>query len=347
MKVCIIGAGAIGGFIGTRLAAAGQCELSAIARGATLDALRTHGWRLREAGQAKTGQGPSAPVPGVISAPAHATDDPASLGVQDLVIVAVKAQAMPAVAAAIAPLLGPQTMVMPAMNGVPWWFGAAVPALAGAPLRSVDPDGSIAAAIPLQQVIGCVVHASAASPAPGLVEHRMGQGLIVGEAAGGQSGRVHAVAQLLGGAGFEVSQSADIRKDIWYKLWGNLTMNPVSAMTGATADRILGDPLVRAFCSAAMQEASDLGALVGCAIEQSPEARQQVTAKLGAFKTSMLQDAEAGRPIELDAIVTVVHEMAGRLGLATPNIDALLGLARLFARTHGLYPQAVLSTVTE
>lgn len=325
MKVCIYGAGAIGGFIGTRLAAAGQCDVSAIARGATLEALSVHGWRLREGGQ-------------TIAAPARASSDPARLGVQDLVVIAVKAQALPAVAAAIAPLLGPHTMVMPAMNGVPWWFGAAVPALAQAPLRSVDPDGAIAAAIPLQQVIGCVVHASVATPAPGCVEHRMGQGLIIGEAGGGASARVAAVAQLLAGAGFDVTQSTAVRKDIWYKLWGNMTMNPVSAMTGATADQILGDPLVRAFCSAAMQEAADLGALVGCAIAETPEARQQVTARLGAFKTSMLQDAEAGRPLELDAIVSVVHEMARRLGLATPNIDALLGLSRLFARVQGLYP---------
>jgi 2-dehydropantoate 2-reductase len=324
MKVCILGAGAIGGFIGSRLAAAGQCELSAVARGATLDALATHGWRLRQHDE-------------LISHAARASADPAELGVQDLVIVAVKAQAMPAVAASIAPLLGPDTMVLPAMNGVPWWFGAAVPALAGEPLRSVDPDGSIAAAIPLQHVIGCVVHASVAAPEPGLVQHRMGQGLIVGEATGGESARVQAVAALLAGAGFEVSQSADIRKDIWYKLWGNMTMNPVSAMTGATVDKVLADPLLRAFCSAAMEEAARLGALIGCAIAQSPEQRHQITAKLGRFKTSMQQDVEAGRPIELDAIVTVVHEMAGRLDLATPNIDALLGLTRLFASERGLY----------
>ena len=328
MKVCIVGAGAIGGFIGSRLAAAGQCDLSAVARGATLAALATHGWRLRENGQ-------------LLQSPARASDQSAALGVQDLVIVAVKAQAMPAVAATIAPLLGPDTMVLPAMNGVPWWFGEAVPALRGAPLRSVDPDGRIAAAISLQQVIACVVHASVVSPEPGLVEHRMGQGLIIGEAAGeaagGVSARVQAVADLLGGARFDVTQSADIRKDIWYKLWGNMTMNPVSAMTGATVDKVLADPLVRAFCSAAMQEAAQLGALIGCDIAQSPEQRHQITGKLGRFKTSMQQDVEAGRPIELDAIVGVVHEMAGRLGLATPNVDALLGLMRLFASERGLY----------
>jgi 2-dehydropantoate 2-reductase len=168
----------------------------------------------------------------------------------------------------------------------------------------------------------------------------MGQGLIVGEPAGDKSERVQRVAELLSEAGFDVTHSTQVRYDIWYKLWGNMTMNPVSAITGATIDRVLGDPLVRAFCSAAMGEAAAIGALIGCAIEQTPEDRHAVTAKLGAFKTSMLQDVEAGRAIELDAIVGAVQEIGQRLGLATPNIDALLGLTRLFARVRGLYPDA-------
>jgi 2-dehydropantoate 2-reductase len=145
---------------------------------------------------------------------------------------------------------------------------------------------------------------------------------------------------LLANAGFDVTLSPRIRNDVWYKLWGNLTMNPVSALTGATADRILGDPLVRAFCSAAMTEAATIGERIGCRIEQSPEDRHAVTRKLGAFKTSMLQDAEAGRAIELDAIVAAVREIGARVGVATPNIDALLGITRLFARVRRLYPEA-------
>jgi 2-dehydropantoate 2-reductase len=231
--------------------------------------------------------------------------------------------------------------VLPAMNGVPWWFGPATPALADRPLVGVDPGGAIARAIPLRHVVGCVVHASALTAEPGLTVHKMGNGLLIGEPAGGVSPRVENLRLLLEMAGFETTASADIRRGAWYKLWGNLVMNPVSAITGATADRILDDALVRAFCNAAMGEAAAIGALIGCAIEQSPDDRNAVTRKLGAFKTSMLQDAEAKRPLELDAIVGAVAEIGRRLGVPTPNIGTLLGLARLFARVRGLYPDEV------
>lgn len=325
MKVCIVGAGAIGGLIGTKLAAAGRSQVGAVARGATLEALRTHGWRLRTEA-------------GLLQAPVQASADAAALGVQDVVVVAVKATALAEVAGTLGPLLGPQTLVLPAMNGVPWWFCAGLAGFGDAALDSVDPGGRIAAAIPIEQVLGCVVHASASTPEPGVVQHRMGSGLIVGEPRGGQSARAQAVVDLLRDAGFDAVQSADVRHDIWYKLWGNLTINPVSAITGATADRLLADALVRAFCSAAMSEAAAVGARIGCPIAQVPEERHAVTARLGAFKTSMLQDVEAGRPVELDAIVGAVHEIGRRVGVATPNVDALLGLTRLFARVRGLYP---------
>jgi len=327
MKVCIYGAGAIGGFIGTRLAAAGGCTVAAVARGPTLRALREHGWRLRRGGA-------------LLQAPARASEDPRELGAMDLVVVAVKGPALAEVAPQMAPLLGPDTMVLPAMNGVPWWFAQSTPALAGEPLRSVDPDGRIGAHLPLACIVGCVVHASTFTPEPGLVEQRMGQGLIVGEPRGGESPRVQRLAELLRDAGFDTTVSPNIRQDIWYKLWGNMTMNPVSAITGASVDRIMADPLVLAFCSAAMREASEIGARIGCSIAQSPEDRHAVTRKLGAFRTSMQNDVDAGRAIELDALVTVVREIAQRLQIATPNIDALLGLTRLFARVRGLYPEA-------
>jgi 2-dehydropantoate 2-reductase len=172
------------------------------------------------------------------------------------------------------------------------------------------------------------------------VQHKFGQGLIVGEPRGGESERAQQVADLLAHAGFEVKHSPDIRHDIWYKLWGNMTMNPVSAITGATGDRVLSDPLVRSFNSACMAEAAEVGRRIGCAIGQTPEDRHAITTKLGAFKTSMLQDVEARRPIELDAIVGAVHEIGRRVGVATPNVDALFGLARLFGRVRGLYPEA-------
>jgi 2-dehydropantoate 2-reductase len=324
-KVCVVGVGAIGGFIGTRLAAAGKVKVSALARGETLAALRAHGWRLRAGAE-------------LTQIPAQASASAAELGVQDLVFIAVKGPALSEVARAMQPLLGPDTVVVPAMNGVPWWFCHGVAGWGPAPLDSVDPGGRIDAAIARSRVLGCVVHASAALAEPGLVEHRMGNGLIVGEPLGGESARAAATVELLRDAGFDATQSARIRYDIWYKLWGNLTMNPISAITGATADRVLDDPLVLDFCSAAMVEAQALGRLIGCDIAQCPADRHAITRRLGAFRTSMLQDAEAGRAIELDAIVGVVHEISKRLGVASPNIAALLGLTRLFARVHGLYP---------
>ena len=233
-KICIYGAGAIGGWLGARLAAQGV-TVSAVARGATLAALRTHGLRLREAG-----------ADGAVAERAfavQASDSPFDLGPQDLVIVAVKAPAMAEVARAIAPLLGPDTAVLTAMNGVPWWFlqGFGGP-LAGTRLESVDPGGAIAQAIDARRVIGCVVHASCSVDEPGVIRRHFGNGLIVGEPAGGDTPRLASLAALLRQAGFDTTVSAQIQKDVWYKLWGNMTINPISAFTGATADRILGWP---------------------------------------------------------------------------------------------------------
>jgi 2-dehydropantoate 2-reductase len=325
--VAIVGAGAIGGCIGTRLALLGDVAVSAYARGATLAALHKHGWRMDSGGALL-----QAPV-------AAASDDAVALGVQDLLVVAVKGQALPALAPALAPLVGSHTVILPAMNGVPWWFGHGLPGpAAGMALQTVDPGGAIARVLPPAQVLGCVVHIAAGTTEPGRVAHRMGQGLIVGEPEGGDSARLQSVVGLLRRAGFEVTVPQSIHQAAWYKLWGNVTMNPVSALTGATADRILDDPLVRAFCSAVMTEVSAVGACIGCAIDQTPEDRHAVTRQLGAFKTSMLQDVEAGRSLELDGIVGAVREIASRVGVATPNLDALFGLVRLMARGRGLYP---------
>jgi len=229
--------------------------------------------------------------------------------------------------------------VLTAMNGVPWWFfdGRGGPC-ADLRLESVDPGGAMRAAVPARHVIGCVVHASAAQPAPGVVAHRIGRGLILGEPGGRRTDRLAAVADVLARAGFDVTQTQNIHYEIWYKLWGNLTMNPISALTGATGDRVLADPLLREFCTAAMVEAAAIGARIGCAVAQAPEDRHAITEKLGAFRPSMLQDAEAGRPLEIDAIVASVREIGAHVGVATPSIDALLGLIRLFARVRGLYP---------
>ncbi|WP_295545260.1 2-dehydropantoate 2-reductase [uncultured Pseudacidovorax sp.] len=326
MKICIYGAGAIGGWLGVALAQAGE-RLNVVARGATLDALQAGGLQLVRQG------GVAARVP------VKAVADPADLGPQDVVIIAVKAPALAAVAERIGPLLGPDTLVLTAMNGVPWWFldGGFGGPLAGRRLSAIDPDGRIAAAIPGHHVIGGVVHASCSLDAPGVVRHHFGNGLIVGEPSGEPTERVQRLADLLQRGGIDVRVSPQIQKDVWYKLWGNMTVNPISALTAATTDRILADDLLRGFISAVMLEARSVGERIGVPIAEMPEDRHAVTRKLGAFKTSMLQDVEAGRPVELDALVSAVRELAQGVELPTPFTDALLGLARVQARGLGLY----------
>ncbi len=327
MKVCIYGAGAIGGWLGVHLARQG-CTLSAVARGATLEALQQVGLELRQGDEEM-----------VVSLKARA--NPAELGEQDLVIVAVKAPAMADVARHMAPLLGPQTVVLTAMNGVPWWFLQGFGgALSGTTLQSVDPSGVIAQHIPADRVIGCVVHASSSVDMPGVIRHHFGNGLILGEPSGADTPRLRALVDLLVQAGFNATGSAQIQKDVWYKLWGNMTLNPISAFTGATTDVILDDPLVRGFVSSGMLEAKAIGERIGIPIAQTPEDRHAVTRKLGAFRTSMLQDVDAGKPVELDALVSAVRELGGLTGVATPFTDALLGLSRVHAAGLGLYPQA-------
>jgi len=327
MKICIYGAGAIGLLVGARLAATGQHQVSAVARGTTLAALSEHGLRV---------DGFAGPITGPVTASA----DPGALGVQDVVVIAVKAPALADVARRIAPLLGPHTLIVPAMNGVPWWFCHGLSgAAAGLALESVDPDGSIARHLPLDQVIGCVVHAAASVVEPGKAHNQMGRGLVIGEPRGGVSERVAALKATLDAAGFECTASEMIQRDIWYKLWGNMTTNPISAITGATTDRIIGDELVRKLTTGAMRESGRIGERLGFAITQTPEERHAITRKLGAFKTSMLQDVEAGRAIELDSLVGAVRELGAQVGVETPLIDAIFGLARVFGQAHGLYPE--------
>jgi 2-dehydropantoate 2-reductase len=331
MKVCIYGAGAIGGWIGVHLAQTGH-EVSVVARGATLEALQKNGLQCVQT-QAADAR---------IKADVKVSAQPADLGPQDLVIVAVKAPAMADVAKGIAPLLGPNTMVLTAMNGVPWWFFQGFGGkLQGTTLNTIDPEGRIAQAIPAHHVVGCVVHASCSLDAPGVVRHHFGQGLILGEPAeqnGEVSARVQQLVEQLQAAGFNASASAQIQKDVWYKLWGNMTVNPISAITGATTDLILKDDLVRDFVSKVMLEAKAIGEKIGIPIAQTPEDRHAVTMKLGAFKTSMLQDVEAGKTVELDALVSGVRELGQLTQVNTPYTDALLGLSRLHASVRGLYP---------
>jgi 2-dehydropantoate 2-reductase len=324
-KIAIVGAGAIGGWMGVHLAQAGA-QLSVLARGDTLAALQKNGLQLHRGGELHT-------------VAVNASNDAAALGVQDLVVISVKAPALASVAAQVGPLIGPNTVVLTAMNGVPWWFlqGFGGP-VAGRSLQCVDPEGAIARALPAQHIIGGVVHASCSVDAPGVIRHHFGDGLIVGEPSGQDSPRAHALHALLKTAGFNATLSPQIQKDIWYKLWGNMTINPISAMTGATTDRILDDDLVRHFVSSIMLEAKAIGEKIGIPIAQQPEDRHAVTRKLGAFRTSMLQDVEAGKPVELDALVTAVRELGQLTQVGTPMTDALLGLSRLHAKGLGLYP---------
>jgi 2-dehydropantoate 2-reductase len=321
--MCVVGAGAIGGYVAGRVAQSGLADTSVLARGATLAAIRAGGLVVESGGE-------------TVTVPLRAAGTAAELGTQDVVVLAVKAQAAPGAAAAVAGLLGPETVVLPAINGVPWWFfeGFGGPC-AGVHLDSVDPGGVLAAAIPVRHVIGTVVHFSCDSPAPGVVRHNSSDRLILGEPSGDTGpGRLAAVAELLGKAGFTVEVSGDIRQNAWYKLWGNLTMNPVSALTGATLGKVLDDDLVRAFCESAMGEAREIGARIGCPISELPADRNVVTRAIGDIRTSMLQDAEAGRPLELDAMTGAVREIGALAGVPTPFTDALHGLARLAERVR-------------
>lgn len=327
MKIGIAGAGAIGGFLGASLARSGEAEVCALARGETLKALRSRGWRLEKGGDQ-------------IEAPVLASDDPSQLGLQDLLIIAVKGTALPELAPHLHPMIGPETVILPAMNGIPWWFCQVDGPFAPFAIKSVDPKGRISMSLSTAQTLGCVVHIGASCPEPGVVKHAQGNELILGDATGGISDRTQRVAGVLARADIDIRLSDSIRNDIWFKLWGNLTMNPVSALTGATLDRLLNDPLVTEFCSSAMREAAAIGKQIGCPVMQEPEDRHAITRKLGAFKTSMLQDVEAGKVIELDSIVGAAQEIGRHFNMSTPNIDALLGLTRLFARMRGLYPES-------
>ena len=324
-RICIVGAGAIGGWLGAGLACAG-CDVSFLARGETLAALQTQGLKLQSGAQTEQTHS------------VRASNSAAELGVQDLVIIAVKAPALREVAQQIAPLLGKDTIVLTAMNGVPWWFLLGFGGeLANRALTSVDATGEVAAAIPAHHIIGGVVHASCSVASPGVIRHAFGNKIILGEPSGDITPRVTALTALLEKASFEAPIAEQIQRDIWFKLWGNMTMNPVSAITGATTAQVLDDDLVRGFCSNVMLEAKDIGARLGIPIDQQPEDRHAVTRKLGSFKTSMLQDVEAGKAVELDALVGAVKELGQLTQVTTPYTDALLGLARLHARVRGLY----------
>jgi len=324
MKFCIYGAGAVGGLIAGWLARSGE-SVSVVARGAHLDAIRGKGLRIRDRESGR-----------VESFPVKAESDPAALGPQDYVIVAVKGQSITGIAEKISSLFSPRTSVVTAMNGVPWWFFDKLKGGKG-PLESLDPGGTIAKAISTERIVGCVVHLAASTPEPGLVSHNMGRKLIIGEPGGRNSERTATLGTALAKAGFEVVQSTFIEKDFWVKLLGNVSFNPVSALTGSTADRLIEDRHVKAYMVEIMREVLAIGRAVGVDADIDPEARIDMARALGKFKTSMLQDMEAGKPLEIDGLLAGTLEIAKKAGVRAPYTESLFGLIRTRATVTGQY----------
>jgi len=324
MKIAIYGAGAIGGYLGALLADAGA-EITLIARGPHLAAIREKGLALEMAGETTVRR-------------IAATDDPAEAGPQDHVIVALKAHSVPAVVEAMQPLLGPQTAVVTAVNGVPWWYFHALEGpWRDRRLEAVDPGGRQWERIGPQRAIGCVVYPACDVPEPGLVRHIEGDRFVLGEPSGEKTERVMALAEIMRQAGFKTPVKPGIRDEIWIKLWGNLCFNPVSALTGGTLEQIGTDPGTRALCRAMMVEAQAIGERLGVRFPIDVERRIDGAVAVGAHKTSMLQDLEKGRPLEIDALVTVVAELGRIVEVETPAIDTVLALVQQKAELAGLY----------
>jgi 2-dehydropantoate 2-reductase len=325
MKVCVYGAGAIGGYLAVELALSGQ-DVCVIARGAHLDAIRERGLKLVIHGREKTAR-------------IAAAEDPREFGVQDVVICALKAHQAYDCAHAFAPLLGPATALLTAMNGIPWWyFYRAGGRFEGHHLQSVDPDGRQWNAIEPRRAIGCVVEPACEVIAPGVIVHHDLNRFIIGEPDGTRSSRVLELSNALTKAGFDAPVRDNIRWNIWLKLWGNVCLNPISALTGATLDRMMGEPALRALCKDMMLEARRVNEALGLQIPlEMVERRLAVAGSLVGHKMSMLQDLERGRRLEVDALVGAVQELGRLTGVCTPIIDAVLALIQARGRCSGLY----------
>jgi 2-dehydropantoate 2-reductase len=324
MKIAIIGVGAIGGYVGIRLALARE-DVTLIARGANLKALQTRGLRLQLA------DGTEEAAPNI-----RATADYAAAGPQDLVILALKAHQVAAVAPDVPKLFSPETVVIPMQNGIPYWyFYQHGGALAGTRVQSVDPTGEIGAHIPAARVIGCVVYPAAELLSHGLIKHVEGNRFPVGEPNGTASARVKRVAECFTRAGLKSPVLEDIRAEIWLKLWGNMTFNPISALARATLSGICQYPPSRALAAAMMSEAQSVAHKLGIAFRVPLEKRIAGAEKVGDHKTSMLQDLEAGRALEIDALLGAVVELARLTDTATPHLDTVHALTKLLARSVG------------
>jgi len=322
LKIAIIGVGAIGGYLGTRLALAGD-EVTFFARGANLDALRTRGIRLIMA------DGSEQAVARV-----RATDDYGSAGPQDVVILAMKAHQVEAVAPEVPKLYGPDTIVVPMQNGIPYWYFHRYPGeLAGTVVKSVDPRGAIEQHIPCERVIGCVVYPAAELIAPGVIKHVEGNRFPVGEPDGSNSERVARLAQCFVNGGLQAPVLEDIRGEIWLKLWGNLTFNPISALSRATLASICQYPLSRSLAQDMMIEAQTVANKLGVTFRVPLEKRIAGAERVGHHKTSMLQDVEAARTLEIDALLGSVVELARLTHTPTPHLDTVYALTKLLAKS--------------
>ena len=324
MKVCIYGAGAIGGYMGALMHRTGA-EVSFVARGAHLEAMRRDGVRVLMDGRE------------LVARPA-CTDDPAELGPQDYVVVALKAHSVPGVVDLMQPLLGNDTGVVTAVNGIPYWyFHKHGGAFEGTTLESIDPGARQWRMLRPERAIGCVVYPATEVVAPGVIRHIYGDKFPLGEPSGERTERVERLSALMEAAGLRAPVLDDIRGEIWLKLWGNLCLNPISALTHATLDVICSDPGTRAVAKAMMLEAKAIADAIGISFRVDVERRIEGARRVGAHKTSMLQDLERGRPMEIDPLVTVVQEMGRITGVPTPTLDTVLSLVKQRARIAGLH----------
>jgi 2-dehydropantoate 2-reductase len=329
MKIAVVGAGAIGGFIGTRLALAGE-EVTFMVRGANFDAIRANGFKLVMHDGTEQ-----------VARNVKASNDYAATGPQDVVILATKAHQLEAVAGSVPKLFGPDTAVITMQNGIPYWyFHRHGGALAGTRVRSVDPTGAIGGSIPAERVIGCVVYPATELVAPGVVRHIEGDRFPMGELDGSTSARVQRIAEAFTRAGLKSPVLEDIRSEIWLKLWGNLTFNPISALSRATLVDICEFPPTRTLAAAMMAEAQAVGTKLGITFRVTIDKRIDGAARVGKHKTSMLQDIEAAREPEIEALVGSVVELAQLTGTPTPHIDSVYALVKLLAASIAAEAQA-------
>lgn len=326
MKICIYGAGAIGGYLAVGLAGVDGVTVSAIARGPHLEAIRKRGLRLDRAGRSDT-------------VSLHATEDPGEIGPQDYVIVCLKAQQAWDVAERMKPLLKDDTAVVTCQNGVPWWYFHALEGpFEGRWIQAVDPEGRQWREIGPDRAIGCVVYPATEISEPGVVRHVYGDKFALGEPDGTLSDRCRRLSEVIEAGGLRAPVLADIRSEIWLKLWGNLCFNPISALTRATLDRVATEPATRQLARSMMTEAETIATRLGATFRVDMDRRINGAAGVGPHRTSMLQDLERGRAMEIDALVTAVKELGQVVGVKTPVIDIVLGLVCQLATLKGLYP---------